>query len=209
MKYFLILALSVSLSGCAQNFAAASAVPNPTPNQQVPANSKPPKGRRTNPKMMSNTANSMPHVPTLDEQAEEKAQVWVDSRIIKCGNYFRVGIHSGKSYLPSWFVQIVHRPTFTVEGDTIAPRNLSEAARLNGEDPQPVQWLGKIHISFGPYRGKTQDADGIHWMMWQDPYKIDVLIQKMKGQWYIGDSYEETTELIQLDNCSQIPEEPK
>ena len=136
--------------------------------------------------------------PTLDEEAQEEAQKWFDKRVHKCGEYYRVAIHEVNTV---WFPQITKEPDYSVEGNGIPPRDLSEAEKLNGVDPQPIEWQGKITLSFGPYRNANVYGDKITWNMWQDFYKISATLYKEKGKWRIRRSNPEPLPF----KCEDIP----
>jgi hypothetical protein len=206
-----ILIFIICLTGCIQKSVSSNnsvLTPTPESNKSV-LDSTPEIGnfsQNTSPAMMDNRQMpkypmnaATPDVPpSLYDEAQAEAQKWFDARVHRCGEFYRAAVQQGA---PNnvWVAVIKNEPTFTVEGEELPPRTLSEAERLNGVDPQPVEWEGKINVSFGPYRINPT-------FMWQDNYKVENVLYKRKGKWFTQEDNKIFQRVVLLKfTCDQIP----
>lgn len=197
MKSFsVILIFIICLTGCfrkaARNNNSNSATPTPISNYTSPTNT--PKTKENYPANFDTPVSP----PSLYEEAEQEAQKWFNARVHQCGQYYRAAVQEG-SPNNVWFAVMQNKPSFMIEGEELSPRILSEADRLNGVDPQPVEWEGKIKVSFGPYRINPT-------FRWQNDYKVENVLYKKKGKWFTTEDQKIFQRTILLSfRCDQIP----
>jgi hypothetical protein len=135
-------------------------------------------------------------------EAQTKADEWLNTRSRRCGQYYRLKISESRAI---WFPQIVRAPTVAVEGQYIPPRSLTESDKLNGVDPQPIEWQGTIVLSFGPWRSRTMQLSQMVWSQWSEAYQGHFPIVRKKHQWEIRRS---GIEVIPFE-CAEIPQDAR
>jgi hypothetical protein len=108
------------------------------------------------------------------------------------------------NYWRNEMYEIRTRPTVEIQGHYNPPRQLSEVERLNGVDPQPVEWEGKIALKTGISR-ITMWSSGrpTGWGQWMDPRTYGFVVSKAKGKWDLRSTDLGIRNVIA--NCNEVP----
>lgn len=118
--------------------------------------------------------------PSLYEEAFEEATKFVKDHTVNCGEVY---------YLLSDDGLYACQNPYEVElnGREFQPKELSEADRLNGVDPLPIQWQGSFKINMTLCRTiYLGPASTNKWSEWRDSdWHKPKMIVKSKGQWTI------------------------
>ena len=120
------------------------------------------------------------HLPLLYDEAKEEAEKFLKEYVANCGElyYFR-------SNDDLWACK--YEPEVEVEGKEFQVKELSEADRLNGVDPLPIEWKGNLKITMKLCRTLyLGPASTNAWSDWRDSdwHKPKAII-KSKGKWTI------------------------
>lgn len=143
----------------------------------------------------------------LYREAYKQVMDFWDSRIINCnGDYYFAA--KSLEVNQTFLFECKRRTKFQVEGTTFYPRQLSEAEQLNGVDPLPVEWAGRVQIEFEVCRQSERGNSRIPgWGSWYDKKSIEGQgIQKVKGVWnlsnnlHIGNDHDRPLTLA----CSEV-----
>lgn len=131
--------------------------------------------------------------PTLaqDEVLRREAQRFADAywkRILtKCGDSYywkRYFQESNQTYYEAKGV-----PSISVRGRYIPPRTLTRAERLNGVDPQPLEFDGMMTLRFDVFRTADKPST-LTIRQWKDSFTFTMNVHKSKGKW---DTIEDST----------------
>jgi hypothetical protein len=159
---------------------------------------------------------------TLYSEAQKQAETFWKKNLSKCGesyyweveNRFDWGIISDKLY------ECKGEPSIFAEGEEFNVRELTEAEKLNGVDPQPEEWKGNATVMFAacrmmgrlrknnvtPEQEKSQNSS---WDRWRDNVSFQMLLRKSKGRWFLTNipPYKDgsTGVFIKPVQCSNIP----
>jgi hypothetical protein len=118
--------------------------------------------------------------PSFYDEAFEQATKFVDANTIHCGEVY---------YLQSNQDLWACKNPFEVEldGKEFESKQLSEADKLNGVDPQPVEWRGNFKINMKLCRTlSVAIASTKAWSEWRDTdWHKPKTITKAKGKWTI------------------------
>ncbi|MEW6126709.1 MAG: hypothetical protein AB1757_06700 [Acidobacteriota bacterium] len=131
------------------------------------------------------------------EQAKKQAEAYWKRHLIQCGGSYFI---SEKRGVYTNYYQMKGDPNFNVEGRYYPSKNLTQAEKLNGVDPQPYEWRGKAMVTFSA--GRSCNAPGKDQGMWRDDYTIRVNVDSKKGKWEIR--YEPYVSLIPI-KCADVP----
>lgn len=142
----------------------------------------------------------LPGIEELKEANKEFRETW--SKIgVECGDYYywrKTPVGSGAVF----YFQAKGGPVLSVNGEYIEPRELTEAQKLNGVDPQPIQWKGSGSAMFKVGRMYTCTGNCAPTIGWQDNYEIKIFITKVKGKWKLNTG---GSERFVPMKCSDLP----
>jgi hypothetical protein len=139
-------------------------------------------------------------VRTVDDEAENYAKTFWDKRIASCnGSFYFVVRGRGRDLSYQQVYECKNLPVYEVTGQEVLPRVLSEADRLNGVDPQPIQWQGNGVFSFSTC--KLHYIGEADWRPWQETGSWRFQLQRVKGRWAID---EITANTINVDNFYEV-----
>jgi len=128
------------------------------------------------------------------KEAKKQAKAFWDKYLIKCGDSH---IFAEKSGLFTFYYQGKGDPIWNVEGQYYPPKDLTPAEKLNGINPQPYEWRGKILITFPVFRCCNGNNDS-----WKDNYAVDSYIESKKGKWEVR--WTPYRSLLPI-KCSDVP----
>lgn len=144
----------------------------------------------------------------IDDEAYKEATSFWEARVATCeGNQYWAQQERGR---PRQYALIFHecknKPIIIVDGQAQTPRALSDADKLNGVDPLPVEWQGDVIATFETCRSDTLMDSG--WSNWQNSLKIKSKLKKVKGEWVMDNittgSYF-TVDILEMD-CKWVRE---
>lgn len=130
-------------------------------------------------------------IPTIDDEARSYAVGWWGKYVNRCGEYYYLSTKT-LNYDGVNIYQIKYEPSVVMaSGRYFPPRALSEADRLNGVDPQPMEWEGEVTLPIRTYRQTTANVDREHkkllftnsWGDWKDGYNFGFMLRKKHGEW--------------------------
>lgn len=138
--------------------------------------------RRTNKR---SPVTSSPRPNTLDDEAQDFIETFVNPRIANCsGFWYYATLDSGAG--SQIFHQCKHKPSISISGRTFAPRQLSEADRLNGVDPLPIEWEGQATASTNTCRFLIpNNPPDRRWSHWFEQLQFTIKFRRVKGNWEI------------------------
>ena len=125
----------------------------------------------------------------------------------------RTAYCNGSYYLASWsnfygaptLFECKAAPKVEVTGETRYPRSLSEADRLNGVDPLPVEWQGRINMVRNTCRSLNYSFSPPFWNAWVNADYEGLALYKFKGVWAINELASYDSYFLPL-NCSIVSE---
>lgn len=131
---------------------------------------------------------------TLDNEAQQQGQAYWRRILTKCGEFYFFGeshkIYEDPAPQPQKWYQSKGLPVIRVVGRYHPPRQLTEAERLNRVDPQPIEWDGRVTLTFRI--GRTMKTRGYGYddrpperYGWADNPTVERTIIKKKGRWDI------------------------
>lgn len=141
----------------------------------------------------------------LGNEAENIAGEFWQKYVLKCGDtsYWHiknVGMSTGSGYYEG-----KGEVSYNVFGTYYPPASLTEAQKLNGVDPQPIEWDGQLKAIFPAGREikVTYGSPG-----WRDNFGLFMTIKKIKGKWKIyAQSQYGYLNFVPIKNCSEIPKD--
>jgi hypothetical protein len=162
------------------------------------------------------TASEPPSAPAetvavkdrVSSEAQIEAEAYWNRFLTKCtvqgpngGEYTYWKIHDlASSRSPYYLYQGKGEPTISVDGKYYPPKNLSEADRLNGVDPQRIEYDGMVNLSFEVGRCANCLNGGDEW---KDNFEVARKITKIKGQWKVWEQRPEGYYQTEKVDCSK------
>ena len=121
------------------------------------------------------------------DEANDYMKQWAAPRFAHCnGSIYwtekyrgQQGVSAGQAFYECKTMQAP-----MVFGSLVPPRVLSDADRLNGIDPQPVEWDGKVDLFLHTCRVTYL---GEKWRAWEDLVKREGILKRIKGKWKVDD----------------------
>lgn len=118
--------------------------------------------------------------PSLYDEALAEVEKFVTDHTRQCGELFYIQSNDA--------LYACKRPfDFELDGKEFFPKELSEAEKLNGVDPLPIEWIGQFDIKMNLCRTSFLASTQVdNWTPWKDSetHKPKT-ITKVKGKWTI------------------------
>ena len=137
------------------------------------------------------SATPVPNTPTptqtktIDDEAQDYARSFWDKRIARCtSNFYWVTREKGRPNAQQ-FYECKNEPFAVVNGQEIPARELSDADRLNGVDPRPIEWEGKGTFTYRTCRLHWIGTQ--NWGAWEDVDELRFRLRRVKGKWAIDE----------------------
>lgn len=141
----------------------------------------------------------------LEREALDFANDSMKCCIAECdGSYYWGTMMS--SWGTSGLKECKHISPIEIKGQYHAPANLSEADRLNGVDPQPIEWEGEANLVFETCRQKSlhKDAPNHNWGQWNSNSYLTLYLKKTKGKWNIAGVRSDVDDRLLHMDCSVV-----
>ena len=123
--------------------------------------------------------------PEIDRDAAAQNEAnafmieWAARRFAQCrGNVY--WIERSRGSVAPMFFECRNMQAPMVFGNVIKPRELTDADKLNGVDPQPKEWDGQVDFWLHTCRFAFPNEN---WKPWGDLVHLHALLQKSKGRW--------------------------
>ena len=113
--------------------------------------------------------------PSYETEALDEARKFSDKVVVQCGNSYYFGSNLRSLYECKDPVQI------EIKGKSLEPLALSQADRLNGVDPYPVEWDGSATFTLKTCRRNLSRNSWTQWYDYGEHFELH--LKKAKGVW--------------------------